>query len=139
MHVGVDGAGGGAVDVVEEDAVDGDVGAGVVGPGGVDADVGRHGAVGAPSVISVDVAERLDVLVAVELRDGGDVVLVRVACRAGATVGVHDYLPLHAGVGGDGGGDVVPSGGGGAGVEVEGEERVEGGCGEAADGEGRED
>ena len=47
MHVGVYGAGGGAVDVVEEDAVDGDVGAGVAGPGGVDADVSRHGAVGA--------------------------------------------------------------------------------------------
>ena len=47
MHVGVDGAGGGAVDVVEEDTVDGDVGAGVAGPGCVDADVGRHGAVGA--------------------------------------------------------------------------------------------
>lgn len=138
MHVGVYGAGGGVVDVVEEDAVDGDVGAGVAGPGGVDADVGRHGAVGALRKVSVDVAERLHVLVAVELGDGGDVVLVRVGCRAGAAVGVHDYLPLHIGVGGDGGGDVAPGGGGGAGVEVEGGEDEEGGCGKNEDEEGKE-
>ena len=81
----------------------------------------------------------MDVLVAVEFGDGGDVVLFRVCCRAGTAVGVHDYLPLHVGVGGDGGGDVAPGRGGGAGVEVEGEEDEDGGCGKNEDEEGKEE
>ncbi len=82
----------------------------------------------------------MDVGVAVQFRDAGDVVLVGgVAGGAGAAVGVDDYLPLDVGVGGDGGGDVAPGGGAGAGVEVEGEEDEEGSGGEEKDGEGEEE
>ena len=139
VHICIDGAGVGAIDLVEEDAVDGDVGAGVLGPGGVAADVGRHGAVGAIRIICVDVAERLDVFIAVEFGDGSDVILVGVKCRAGTAAGVYDYLPLHIGIRGDGGGAVAPAGGGGAGVDVEGEEDEEGGCGENEDEEWKEE
>lgn len=65
MHVGVDGGGRGVVDVIEEDARDGDVGFCVSGPVRVDGDVGGYGGVGAARVVCVYVAERLDVLVAV--------------------------------------------------------------------------
>ena len=134
MHVRGHGGRFGVVDVVEEDARHGDVvlAVGVVGPGGVDVDVGDDGRVGAVRVVRVHVAERLDVGVAVELRDAGDVVLVRrVARRAGPAVRVHDDLPLHLWVGGDGGGGVAPIGGGVVGVDVEGEEDEEGGCRES--------
>ena len=111
VHVRGHGSGFGVVDVVEEDAGHGDVvlGVGVVGPGRIDVDVGDDGRVGAVCVVRVNVAERLNVGVAVELSDGGDVVLVRrVAGRTRPAVGVHDDLPLHLWVGGDGGGSVVP-------------------------------
>ena len=109
VHVRVDGARGGVVDVVEEDACDGDVGFGVARPFGVDADVRRHGGVGAIRVSCVDVAEGLHVGIAVEFCDAGDEVLVRrVAGCAGAAIGVDDHLPLHFGVGGDGSCGVVP-------------------------------
>ncbi len=82
----------------------------------------------------------MDVGVAVQFGDAGDVVLIGgVAGGAGAAVGVDDYLPLDVGPGGDGGGDVAPGGGAGAGVEVEGEEDEEGGGGEEEDGEGEEE
>lgn len=109
MHICVDGAGGGVVDVVEEDARDGDVGFGVALPGSVDTDIGGNGRVSAVREIRVDVSERLDVGVAVQLGDASDVVLVcGVAGRARAAVDVNNDLPLHFGVGGDGGGGVGP-------------------------------
>ena len=76
VHVGQDVGGAGAVDLVEEDAVDGDVGWGVAGPVGVDADVVGEGGVGFLGVAGVDVAERLDVRKGVEFGDAGDVVLI---------------------------------------------------------------
>ena len=65
MHVSVDGAGGGIVDVIEEYARDGNVGFCVAGPVRVDGDVGRYVGEGAEGVICVYIAERLDVLIAV--------------------------------------------------------------------------
>ena len=99
---------------------------GVASPGCVGVDVGDYPGVGALGELGVDVAERLYVGVAVQFRDGGDVVLVgRVAVGVGgawAAVWVHDYLPMHFWIGGDGGGGSAPGRGGGAGVDVEGEE-----------------
>ncbi len=109
MHVCVDGAGGSVVDVVEENACDGDVGAGVVRPRGVGVDVGDHGGVCAVREVCVNVAEGLDVGIAVKFLDAVDIVLVRgVAGSARAAVHVYDYLPLDIGVGGDGGGGIGP-------------------------------
>ena len=130
VHVCGDGGGAGSghgvVDVVEKDAGYGDVGFGVAGPGCVCVDVGDYPGVGALGELCVDVAERLHIGVAVQFRDGGDVVLVRRVAvgvgGAGAAVWVHDYLPMYFWVGGDGGGGSAPGRGGGAGVDVEGEE-----------------
>ena len=63
--------------------------------------MGEHG-VGSFSVVRVDVAERLDVGVAVELGNAVDVIcIVWVACCGevtGAAVAVDYHLPVHTGV-----------------------------------------
>ncbi len=96
LHVCVSGVGSGVVDVVEEDAADGDVGGGVGGPAGVDVDVGGDGGEGAVRECGVDVAERVDVWEVVELGDAGceiGVAWVGGVC-AGAGVGVDDDEPV---------------------------------------------
>lgn len=113
VHVCGDGGGGmaysGIVDVVEEDARDGDVGLGVALPSSVGIDIRDDGRVSAVRKICVNVSERLDIRVTVELRDTGDVVLVcGITGCAGAAVHVDNDLPLHLWVSGDGGGGVFP-------------------------------
>lgn len=99
-----------ARDLVEEDASDGDVGAGVGRPFGVDVDFGGDVGERALCVGGADVAQCDDVGVLVELGDAGDEVGIgRVGCCARSAVGIDDYLPLDFGIGCNGGGDVVPS------------------------------
>ena len=112
-----------AADVVKVDAAEADVGVSVTGPARVGVDVGVDGRDVPLAVGRVHVPDRVDVGVAVELRDAGDDVRVRrVAGGARSAVRVDDDLPLHVGVGFDGRGDVVPGGAVVAGVEVEGED-----------------
>ena len=74
MHIRQVGRGVAVGGFVEEDAVDGDVGGRVTGPVGVDADVVAELGVWGAAVACVYVAERLDVRVAVQSGDVGDVV-----------------------------------------------------------------
>ena len=67
LHVGVVSGCRAGGDVVEEDSVHADVGAGVVGPSGVGVDVGLDVRVGAVGEGCVNVAEGLDVVVAIQL------------------------------------------------------------------------
>ena len=76
MHICQDARDGGVVNFIKEDAVDGDVGLSIVGPIGVDADVVGEQGVGGFGVARVDVAERLDVGVAVQLGNAVNVVLI---------------------------------------------------------------
>ena len=93
------GGGGGDVDdadVVEVDAAEADVGVVVVvGPAGVDVGVGVDELEVPAPVVGFDVADGVDVGVAVQFGDAGDYVGVRgVARRARSGVGVDDDLPL---------------------------------------------
>ena len=75
-YVGLGGAGGGGGGLVEEDAVQGEVGGAGLGggPGRVGADVGLHVAKSTVRVVRADVADCADVGVRVELSDAGRVV-----------------------------------------------------------------
>ena len=82
-------------DVVEVDPADGDVGARVVGPAGVDGGVGVDEVERSGPVVGLYVADGVDVGVAVQFCDAGDQVGVGgVGWRAWAGVGVDDHLVL---------------------------------------------
>ncbi len=140
MHICHDTRGAAAADFVEEDAVDGDVGWSVVGPIGVDADILGEDGVGGFGEARVDVAERLDVGITVELGDAVNVVLFgRVAgCGecTGAAVAVDDHLPVYTGELLYGVEDGVPCGA--VRVDIEWKEDEERGCGKDEDGDGKE-
>lgn len=109
---------------VEEDAVDGEVGFLVGGPGGVGGDLVLYfcGIARAPE--RVDVSDELGVGFGVELRDSVDPVLLwDLAGRdTWAGVGVHDDVEVDTGVFVDLVVEGLPCAG--AGIEVEGEENV---------------
>ncbi len=140
VHIRGDTRGATAADFVEEDAVDGDVGWSVVGPIGVDADIIGEGGVGGLGEARVDVAERLDVCVAVELGNAVYVDLFGRVAGCGectrAAVAVDDHLPVHTREVLYGVEDGGPCGAGR--VDIEWKEDEERGCGKDEDGDGKE-
>ena len=99
LVVVVDGLGVGGGDVVEEDAMDGDVAVLVGGPVGVGVDVLVHQSNVAFRVGGVDVAERADVADGVEGFDAFDEVGVWVVIGTGAGVGVYNHVIQNAWIG----------------------------------------
>jgi len=117
-------------DIVKENARHGDVvfGLGVVCPISVDIDVRGHGCIISLRVGRVDVAQGEDVGVAVESRDAGNEVGIRVLRRSRSAVDIDDDLPLYVRVCCDGGGDIAPSGCVGARIDVQWKEDKQGDC-----------